>query len=105
MENERSHSGEPWWKVGLRSAVPVTPADAEPRAWALPEGLKLEQTWSTVDNPLWGAASAIEVADDADDEGKYTRLHSFWRPDDPDSSGMMMEYVVDIFDSPTPNRD
>lgn len=106
MENLKGSDGDTQWKVTLRSAVPLAPYDAEPRAWGIPSGHTLDQTWSSIDRLSSGTGSAVAIAGAASDEGKYVRVHTFWRPDGPDENGTMtLEYVVDIFDAPIPVKD
>jgi hypothetical protein len=104
MENMQDADGNEEWKVVLRSMVPFVALQDDPRAWALPEGLELERSWTSVGNPAAGGSdSAIEIAEDAADQGKYVRMHTFWRADTPDPDGpSTLEYVVDVFNAPIP---
>lgn len=93
------------WKIVIRSEEPMLNYAAEPRAWSLPEDLTLESTWS---NAKYGGDidEAAEVADDANSDGKYVRMHSYlqWESPDPDDSAVTVGYVVDVFDAPIPDR-
>ncbi len=104
MESLQDSEGREEWKVMLRSMVPFVTYQDTPRAWALPEGIELERSWTSVDNPAaHGIDSALEIAEDAADEGKYVRMHTFWRADTPDPDGpATLECVVDVFNAPMP---
>lgn len=104
MESQQDSKGNEEWKVVLRSMVPFVTYEDIPRAWALPDGIELERSWTSVGNPAaHGTETALEIAEDAADEGKYVRMHTFWRTDTPDPDGRAtLEYVVDVFNAPMP---
>lgn len=109
MSNERQTDGDVEWVLQLRDDEVSVPTSAEPRTWALPADVKLLSTW-TSEQPLGGLGpvrSALEVAEAASKEGRWVRVHTLLHSDrDEDYEGNgTSEFVVDVFDAPTPLRE
>ncbi|MFI6581819.1 hypothetical protein [Embleya sp. NPDC050493] len=108
MSNERNNDGEIGWVIQLRNDEVSVPASAEPRTWALPEEVKLLETW-TSQQPLADLGpvrGALGVADAESAKGHWVRVHTLLhsnRDVDFEGSGTS-EFVVDVFDAPIPLR-
>ncbi|MFJ3616193.1 hypothetical protein [Streptomyces hydrogenans] len=106
MSNERLRDGGVGWAVQLLSDEVSVRASAEPRTWALPEGVKLVRTWTSKQRTgdVGPVRGALQVAADATDQGRWVRIHTLLHSRyDVDFEGSgTSEFVVDVFDSPVP---
>ncbi|MFJ6790360.1 hypothetical protein ACWQ06_26590 [Streptomyces angustmyceticus] len=106
MSNKYKSDGGVGWVVQLLNDEVSVPASAEPRTWALPAGVKLLQTWTSMrlTGGIGPVRGALNVAEDASAEGRSVRLHTLLhshRDVDFEGNGTS-EFVVDVFDAPIP---
>jgi hypothetical protein len=102
VSNNLDEDGEIEWTVELFDSNAVVAADAEPRTWALPTGVRLDHTWTSQQMAGDPVVNAVAEARRASAAGHWVRLHSI-EHDDPDNPGTSTdELVVDIFDAPIP---
>lgn len=103
MTNERGEDGDVGWAIQLRSDEVMLPASAEKRAWALPEGVKLQRTWTDAEATRNVVREALTVADTAADKGQWVRVHTLFQSSSEDLEGAGgSSFVVDVFDAPIP---
>ncbi|MFF9580308.1 hypothetical protein ACF1BA_34365 [Streptomyces rubiginosohelvolus] len=106
MSNERQRDGGVGWVIRLLNDEVSVPAGAELRTWAIPEGAKLERTWTSKqqDSSAGPVRGALQVAADATDQDRWVRIHTLLHSRyDVDFEGSgTSESVVDVFDAPIP---
>ncbi|QSE87849.1 hypothetical protein JWS13_04105 (plasmid) [Rhodococcus pseudokoreensis] len=109
VASERVDDGSIEWTAHFCKHDSYVPATLAPRAWPLPQGIPVLQTWtsqeSTTGNPV---AAALEVARAAASQGNWVRMHTVEHDDGGGyTEGVVCtcEWVVDILDAAVPDRD
>ena len=105
MTNEIDSTGEVGWTVELYKDEVFVPASSEPRTWALPEGVGVRETWTSLRGTGGSPVrAALDVARKATNDGYWFRLHTILQGDGDKEIDCIStsEFVVDIFDTPIP---
>lgn len=107
ISNEIDEEGDLGWAIQLFTEEDFVPASAELRAWALPPNIEVRATWTSEEANGDPIGTAVAVACEAADQGKWVRLHTLERGSGEtiDDGTTTSEVVVDIFEAQIPPAD
>ncbi|MCS7477228.1 hypothetical protein ACFFQW_12730 [Umezawaea endophytica] len=104
VENGVDERHGPHWDVVLLNRMPFVPADGGARAWALPDGSRVESEWVVGEAPGRQVPVALDSARRAVARDKRVRIHTYLQGDGEHwlDGAMTTSVVVDVFDEPAP---